>query len=197
MPFRRFNTEIIRDLKEQGKLTWSLSPWNLIKMMGSLYMVKYERDYYRDSIARNLLVVRLRQNEPERFKDLCETAVTMYKKDLYTAPCQIDPAIAFIEWLYQMAQLAAFDQSKKHELRTLLTSQNIKEHISKVSPDLTNPEKTIQRFRSLIVDLAEDEDLTFMLNFALQGEQWKRNFNPLSELNNTIENMIKNIEEQM
>ena len=192
--FRRFDAAIIQDLIQRGELEWTLLPWDLITMMGPLHMLTSDRGYYQDAIARKLLVIRLRHEETKRFKHLCKVASDLYEKRLDSQRRQKEPVLLFTEWLYQEAQLAAVDQEKREELRSLLHSREIENQVRKVISNLDEFEDPVERLDSLLREVVSDDELKFMINFALVVERFDIDFDPMSALIDTIENVIQESE---
>ena len=189
--FRRFDAAIIKELQQLGELEWTLSPWELIAKLGPLHMLTLDRGYYRDAIARRLLVIRLRQKELPRFKDVCKIASDLYKKRLDSEKRQKEPILIFTEWLYQEAQLAVVDQEKRDWLRSTLISGGIRSQILGVISNLDEHESPTERLSSLRSEIVSvDDELKFMLNFALKTEMENGDFNPISALTKTIDAII-------
>ena len=189
--FRRFDAAIIEELIQLEELVWPRSPWDLIMTIGPLHMLTLDRGYYRDAIARKLLTIRLRQQNPKQLKRVCRIASGLYGRRLSSEHRSKEPVLLFAEWLYQEAQLAAIDPDKRAELHSLLCSKNIEDQICKVVSNLDEFEDPVERLYSLLNEVVADSELKSLLDFALGPQVSGVRFDPMSTLTRAIENVVQ------
>ncbi len=173
--FRRYNYRILDQLKQTELISYSGNINSLAGALAATYLVDQKGRFFQDAIVRRLLTIRLRQEEPQRFLDLCKEAKKIYLHQLGNSPR--DPEVMALEGLYQELQLGYYRTqtlSARQVLRkTFFDPQNgILHHYLKKLKNKLDSLDTLTIRASFLELIAADWEFCFAVNFYLRGESF-------------------------
>lgn len=108
--FRRYNYRLLQRIIDAGIIEYEGDAINLERELTTTYLVTRKGGFIQDETARRLLAIRLRQEETERFINLCDECRQIYKQDLGESISR--PEAVFIECLYQEIRLGYHQHGK-------------------------------------------------------------------------------------
>ncbi|MCP4351768.1 MAG: TIR domain-containing protein [Desulfobacterales bacterium] len=115
---RRFNASMLRNFIDSGIIRLpGDKDWNEYDLEDQLYhtyLVSKKDGFLQDDITRRLLAIDLQRTEPDRFIQICESAVSFYEKILTHAESYRRAVIA-VELLFQKLQYVVYKENAKKE----------------------------------------------------------------------------------
>jgi hypothetical protein len=114
--FRRFNYDMLLYLIDKGEIVeWSAGTadddlaWSLLRAITATHLIERRESFYAHDIIRRLLAIEMRQEEPDRYRRLCEHAENFYRATLENRNPK-NPHLWFIEAAYQQLQRYAIER---------------------------------------------------------------------------------------
>jgi hypothetical protein len=173
--FRRYNYRLLNQIIEAGLVKHKGGAHGLETALTATYLVKRERGFIQDEIVRRLLARRLRWQEPERFRGLCEKARRIYRQDLKNVSSR--PEFIALEGLFQELRCGYYGSEQ-----TLAARRSLRDDF--LAPDgilcqylemleaKPNAPDAIADFKSLFENRDTDWEFRFVVNFFLRGEDY-------------------------
>lgn len=155
-PCRRFDYLFLRRFIEKG-LIQADDAYDLADKLTNAYLIVRKDGFLQDDITRRLLAIRLYQNDPEKFVEICQTAKEIYTDVLSTSKTT-RPEIIVIELLYQELQLA-YCQQKQNSEETFSIAVNNNLNILIADRDV------YEMIDNFVEALMNDWEFQFVLNY--------------------------------
>ena len=195
--FRRISWSILEKLKDGLFNLHNLETGDIEEMLLSSYLWSLDpRDEaLHDGIARKILSINLRHNDPTKYKEYCAFAKESCFERINTTREIIRPHRWLIEYLFQSLQIHAL------EINDSIQRARIKEDFYHPSGDFIKgvaefrktikPEQLNKKIAMLINDINSDKEFQFTVKYYLREQDDIYNDNPLEELRERINEELR------